>query len=341
MKAMSENIGVKHTVTESSLNEPGFVLNRTTQTGWGNLRKSPKLLPKGRIGFQQILLSFSLVSIVSFLASCGDIPFPVDNKDKPAQSTPSLQSEPKPTPQPEQTPVVETKPSEIVSPSAETAHEAPKPIISEDVSAEKDVALGLMASGGDINRALFWLVNQNKPSAIALAKLKGANINSMNVDGDRPLCVAVEKGNDEAVKALLKMGVETDYVSSDFRTPLARAAFKGFGHIIKLLVDAGADVNFAPNGLLSPLHMAARNDQVEAIDALVSLNANVNLLVGGETPAHDAAEWEKPNALKALLDRGANAYLRNANGKTVFDIVESHKNSTMYERLKEVVLPYR
>ena len=70
----------------------------------------------------------------------------------------------------------------------------------------------------------------------------GCDVNLPNVEGDTPLWVACEKGNEEMVSTLLKQpGVAMD--AGIAHIPLHASAAHGYTAIVQRLVDAGCDVN--------------------------------------------------------------------------------------------------
>jgi ankyrin repeat protein len=247
---------------------------------------------------------------------------------------------PEPTPGPTPEPTPDPKPEPIPGPKDEPVKTNEPP--TDETEAHSNLASALIASSGDIDRALFWLVNQGKAKAIRLAKQRGANINAVNAEGNRPLCVAVTENQEEVVKALISEGVELNYNNSTLNTPISIAAYKGFENLIRVLAQAGGDVNFTgPKEVMSSIALAARFDQVGSILTLISLNANVNSLARGTSAAHSAATWGSARALKALLDNGANPHLKDSQGRTVFAIVEKHRSDPKYDELMKVLSPYR
>ena len=238
---------------------------------------------------------------------------------------------------------------ELVYPSSEpvkaftgTSRQGPTPEPTDETETHSDLASALIASSGDVDRALFWLVNQGKAKAIRLAKLRGANINAVNAEGNRPLCVATAENQEEVVKALIGEGAELNYNNRILNTPISIAGYKGFENLIRVLARAGGDVNFTgPKEGMSSLALAARFDQVGSILTLISLNANVNSLAGGTRAAHSAAAWGRVRALKTLLDNGANPHLKDSDGRTVFEIVEKNRSDAKYDELMRALAPYR
>lgn len=95
------------------------------------------------------------------------------------------------------------------------------------------------------------------------------------------------------VEALLRHGADPSKLSWGFnKTPLFQASYDGSVDIMKLLLDAGADPN--------------------AIDD------------GGNNPLREVALGKKPNAVKLLIERGANPLHANKDGETMLSIAQKH-----------------
>lgn len=99
------------------------------------------------------------------------------------------------------------------------------------------------------------------------------------------------------------------------------------------LVAAGADVNARAGREdctgLTPLHLAAaRHEHPEEIAILVDAGAEIDVRAGGlecagMTPLHFAARDSNLANIEALLDAGADASLKDAQGLTAFDHLQS------------------
>ena len=132
-----------------------------------------------------------------------------------------------------------------------------------------------------------------------------------------PLILAVQNGNLECVKILLKYKAEIeergDYIDGDYPccTPLFVAAANGDVNIFSFLVESGADVNARSGDVdeqLRPLMIACENGKLNAVLYLIDEGAEVNLEDNsGYTALHYAATISNNNyTLSCLIDSGAN-----------------------------------
>ncbi len=163
--------------------------------------------------------------------------------------------------------------------------------------------------------------------------------------------VAIEKGDLEAVRALLDEGhsPDTPIAYAAVWTPLMKAAWEGEVEIARLLIEKGANVNFSNSeketplhqaigreqvamvGLLlekgaradladfrefRPLHKAAAAGNVEIIKLLAASRVNLNPEMYGLTPLMFAVSGKKTEAVVALLDLEANVNYASKNGNT-------------------------
>ena len=147
-----------------------------------------------------------------------------------------------------------------------------------------------------------------------------------------PLINAVENGNLDCVKVLLKYKADTEgrgdfYLSDLFPypyfwvcgTPLCVAAAYGNLEILNCLVENGADINAATNYVpgLTPLVFAVQESHIDAVNYLLDQGADVNLQQeSGYTALHFAAANGYFNALKCLIKHGADVNARDKNNRT-------------------------
>ncbi len=110
-------------------------------------------------------------------------------------------------------------------------------------------------------------------------------------------CRAVDYGDEDAVKTLLKWGVEPDRNEPNLnnKKPLWQAALKNHVGVLKLLLESGKsiDVNAKSNNHgETALHETAIYGWEEGARVLLDHGADVDLGKGGGwTPLHEAANF--------------------------------------------------
>lgn len=130
---------------------------------------------------------------------------------------------------------------------------------------------------------------------------------------EKRLVDAVQAGNPEDVRALLKGRADVNAPEADGTTALAWAVRADDLEIARLLLDAGANPNAANRNGVSPLWLAATNRNVAMIEALVKAGADPKTkLPGGETILMTAARTGNPDAVRLLIDRGADTSARES-----------------------------
>ena len=105
----------------------------------------------------------------------------------------------------------------------------------------------------------------------------GVDINFKGGYNNRsPLYVAVSSGNKEIAELLISKGADVNAKDKDGRTSLHSAASSGNKEIAELLISKGADVNAQSNNGWTPLHSAASNGSKEIAELLIANDADVN-----------------------------------------------------------------
>jgi ankyrin repeat protein len=135
---------------------------------------------------------------------------------------------------------------------------------------------------------------------------------------EAPLADAVQRGDHQAVLALLKGHADVNTPQSDGATALHWAASLDDADTTALLIRAGARVD-APNAYgVTPMALAAANGNAAIIGLLLTAGADPNRAVrAGETPLMLAARTSRADAVEVLLKAGARIDARETwNGQT-------------------------
>jgi ankyrin repeat protein len=131
----------------------------------------------------------------------------------------------------------------------------------------------------------------------------------------------------QLVSMLVSIGFSVNAVAEDGDRPLNTAAAAGDAATTKFLLEHGADPNLPSRSGNTPLHDAALHGDAEAIGLLLAHGARVNTptLDDGSTALHIAASFDRLNAVKALVQHGADTTLKNAGGFTAADLAVRNK----------------
>ncbi len=140
----------------------------------------------------------------------------------------------------------------------------------------------------------------------------GADVNAAQGDGMTALHWASDRGDMTLVTALLAAKPNLKVVTRiGAYTPLHLAGKSGNGDVVAALVKAGSDVKAATASGATALHFAAKAGDVRSIEALAAAGADVNARESQweQTPLIFAAEYNRADAIRVLIKRGANPSL--------------------------------
>lgn len=184
----------------------------------------------------------------------------------------------------------------------------------------------------------------------------GANPNAVNQNGDNtPLYDAASRGHIEICQRLIEAGATFKTWPAGCMPPLTGAVNFGNapeGHkqerVAELLLELGAPVDGETATGLTALMTAATGGSENLINLYLNHGAEVNHRArDGWTPLHCAAVFARDanterqrglalRILKRLVDAGADANAKNADGETAYDIACRFRASPAAEYLKSL-----
>ena len=191
------------------------------------------------------------------------------------------------------------------------------------------VAAGVMAwpSTGfaETRNDLFRAAAMDDESAVVTMVLKGLDVGARDEDGQTALLIAAKEGSLKVARFLMKQrSVEIEARNNSGESPLVMAALKGHLALARELIERNAEVN-KPGW--APLHYACSNGEPES-KAMVALLLEHHAYIDAEspnrtTPLMMAARYGHPDAVRLLLEEGADPSLRNEQGLTAVDFARS------------------
>jgi ankyrin repeat protein len=192
------------------------------------------------------------------------------------------------------------------------------------------LAKGAQIDGRDISgsTALYLAAENERQATVALLLAKGADADLPGRSGVTPLAAAAFNGNDRIVEQLLSHGADPNVVDATGKAAMTYAAARGFAEIVRRLLDAGVDAEFRYGKELTALMWAAgHEDGVGAhaaestVDLLLSHGAQLDAIDDrGRTALMTAAELGRTEVVEMLVGRGADATIRDKNGKSALDL---------------------
>jgi ankyrin repeat protein len=168
----------------------------------------------------------------------------------------------------------------------------------------------------------FTAIRQDDPAAIHRLLQRGFDPNTVGPDGADGLIVAIKAESLQVAEALIRWpATKVEVRNSADESPLMLAALAGQLALCRLLINKDADVN-KPGW--TPLHYAATNGHLEVMRLLLDENAYIDAASPNDTtPLMMAAHYGTPEAVKLLLEAGADPTLKNVQGLSALDFANS------------------
>lgn len=164
----------------------------------------------------------------------------------------------------------------------------------------------------------FAALQRDDGAAVRTLLKRGFDPNTVDPKGNPALIVALREPSLHVAAALLENPLTLVEVrTAQDESALMLAALKGYLEICKLLITRDADVN-KPGW--APLHYAATGGHTAVLSLLLDNHAYIDAASpNGSTPLMMAARYGTNEAVKLLIDAGADPTLKNAQGLTAID----------------------
>jgi ankyrin repeat protein len=164
----------------------------------------------------------------------------------------------------------------------------------------------------------FKAIKQDNPRVVAELLGRGFDPNTLSPSRDFGLILALREPSLLVTEVLLKWpATRVEVRSAEDESPLMLAALHGLTDVCRQLIVRGADVN-KPGW--APLHYAATHGHLEVMTLLLEKYAYIDAASpNGTTPLMMAARYGTPDAVKLLLEAGADPMLRNSLGLSAID----------------------
>lgn len=161
------------------------------------------------------------------------------------------------------------------------------------------------------NKYLLDALYYGNPKAAENLIKKNFDIDQMYGEdaSSTPLILAIQGGNIESVKLLLKYNVKKEERDNEGRTPLMYACSFNNTEIIGELIKQGLDVNAKDNSNLTPLIYAVEKQNPTAVKLLIDSGANYNYLIAeNESILTLACKRGNEEIVDILLEKEADLY---------------------------------
>jgi uncharacterized protein len=147
---------------------------------------------------------------------------------------------------------------------------------------------------------------------------RGFDPDTLDPKGLSGLYLAVREPSPKVAEVLVDWAKTNVEIRTDHdESALMMACLKGQLELAKKLIARGADVN-KPGW--TPLHYAATNGHLDIMEVLFANNAYIDAeSPNGTTPLMMAAQYGTADAVRRLLEEGADPTLKNQVGLTAID----------------------
>ena len=188
------------------------------------------------------------------------------------------------------------------------------------------VFIGFSIANAGSFEDFFLAIDRDHAHAVQAFLQRGFDPNTVNRNG-QPTLIAALKVDSFAAARLLASHPETDVHlrNPQGETALMLAALKGQEELCRQLLERDADVN-QPGW--TALHYAASAGQVAVITLLLENHAYIDAeSPNRSTPLMMATQYGTADAVRVLLQAGADPLLKNAQGFTALDLARRNSYS--------------
>jgi uncharacterized protein len=183
------------------------------------------------------------------------------------------------------------------------------------------LAIWFASAGAGSFEDWFVAIKRDDPQVVGDLLKRGFDPNTVDPSGRQGLFMALQDGSLKAAEVLLaspKTNVE--WRSRKDESPLMIASLKGHAALVKKLIARDADVNKTG---WAPLHYAATAGNLEIMQILLDENAYIDAESPNKsTPLMVAAQYGSTQAVKLLLEAGADPTLRNELGLSAVEFAQ-------------------
>lgn len=184
--------------------------------------------------------------------------------------------------------------------------------------------------------AFFRAVVEDNPNKVLDLLERGFDPNALDPKGRPGLFIAVQDGSLKVANVLADWPkTQVEWRSPKDESPLMMAALRGDTDLVRKLIARGGDVN-KPGW--TPLHYAATRGHLDVMQILLDESAYIDAESPNKTtPLMMAAYYGTPEAVKLLLEAGADPTLRNELGLSAIDFAQRGRRKDSAELIATAI----
>jgi ankyrin repeat protein len=178
-------------------------------------------------------------------------------------------------------------------------------LVKASETGQNDIVDALLDRGADIEavgrngeRPLRQAVLGDRLETVKLLLHRGAQVNAQAGTSSSPIMTALFNTGTEILNVLIDAG-------ADIRPPVLHRACERHALAAQLLVEKGADVNARDGNDMTPLQAAVRMGKEDVVHLLLDAGADVNAVGHGGTALGEAAKFGRNAIVQLLLEKGA------------------------------------
>ena len=177
------------------------------------------------------------------------------------------------------------------------------------------VLIGFNSSFAGSYEDFFTAIQRDDAPGVQQLLARGFDVNTLDPKGNIGLMLAIKEPAPKVAQVLAAAPkIDVNILSAQGESPLMLAALKGEIGLAELLIKKGADVNKTG---WTPLHYAATKGHLPMIRLLLENYAYIDAeSPNGSTPLMMAGMYGTPEAVKLLIEEGADPMLKNQQGLT-------------------------
>ena len=201
----------------------------------------------------------------------------------------------------------------------------------------KNFLIGLVFAGLGVANAgsyeeFFSAIQRDDPAKIRELLGRGFDANTVDPKGRSGLYLALSEPSPKAVQVLVDWSkTDVNRLNASGESALMIAALKGNLELATKLIEKGADINKTG---WTPLHYAASSGHLAIIALLLDNSAYIDAESPNRTtPLMMAAMYGSPQAVKRLLQDGADPNLKNQQGLTALQFAQQGNRTDSVEAI--------